>query len=294
MISLKSVLGRFAKPAAPAPGAAPPDIANGATDGAASGAASGATDAAADPYAASRKKAWMMALAVQELSPSVDADTAREMQAFSEFCLDHCKRSRAQLFQDLFVQFVLGSKQGGYFVEFGATNGYDLSNTHLLERQFGWRGVLAEPARYWHADLAANRACAIDHRCVWSRSGEQVSFNEARSPELSTIDSFSGRDAHSALRVDGARYAVETVSLQDLLAHHAAPRVIDYLSVDTEGSEYEILRGFDFAQYEIGVITVEHNGVEPERGRIFELLTGLGYRRRLVALSNFDDWYVKA
>jgi FkbM family methyltransferase len=246
-----------------------------------------------DPHAESRKKAWMMALAVQELSASADAGTAQEMQAFSEFCLDNCRDSTSQLFQDLFVQFILGKKDGGYFVEFGATNGRNLSNTHLLEKQYSWRGVLAEPARCWHADLAANRGCAIDHRCVWSRSGEQIGFNEARSPELSTIDSYSGRDGHAALREDGARYAVETVSLQDLLACHGAPASIDYLSVDTEGSEYEILRGFDFGRYDIRVITVEHNGVEPERGQIFALLGGLGYERRLTALSNFDDWYVR-
>lgn len=65
------------------------------------------------------------------------------------------------------------------------------------------------------------------------------------------------------------------------------------MSVDTEGSELEILRGFDFGKYDIRIITVEHNGVEPDRSQIFELLSGLGYERRLTALSNFDDWYVR-
>lgn len=276
MISLKSVLGRFAKQDAP------------------SGEASAAQADAADRYAMSRKNSLALALAAQGLSASVDADTARDMQAFAEFCLDHCRPSRSQLFQDLFVQFVLGNKRDGYFVEFGATDGYDLSNSYMLERQFGWRGLLAEPARCWHAALAVNRTCAIDHRCVWSRTGEQVNFNEAISPEFSTIDSYSARDMHSARRAEGTRYAVETVSLQDLLAQHGAPSVIDYMSVDIEGSEYEVLRGFDFGQYDIRVITVEHNFVEPERSQIFALLGKAGYERRLAALSIFDDWYVKA
>jgi FkbM family methyltransferase len=252
------------------------------------GAGSNASEADVD----NRKKAQKMALEVEELHASV-TQTIQQLRQFSVFCLDHYQGAESQLFQDLFVQFTLKQKRNGYFVEFGATNGRSLSNTYLLEKKFGWNGVLAEPARCWHGELAANRACKIDHRCVWSRSGEQLSFNEARSPEFSTIDAFSGRDMHAAARADGARYMVETVSLLDLLDSCGAPRSIDYMSVDTEGSELEILRGFDFGKYDIRIITVEHNGVEPDRSQIFELLSGLGYERRLTALSNFDDWYVR-
>lgn len=57
------------------------------------------------------------------------------------------EKSRSQLRQDLFVLTELNFKQNGYFVEFGATNGVDLSNTYLLEKEFNWSGILAEPAR---------------------------------------------------------------------------------------------------------------------------------------------------
>ena len=52
-------------------------------------------------------------------------------------------KSRSQLRQDLFVIFELKGKKRGYFVEFGATNGIDLSNTYLLETEFSWTGILA-------------------------------------------------------------------------------------------------------------------------------------------------------
>ena len=70
--------------------------------------------------------------------------------------------SQAQLWQDLFVLHELGMKRDGYFVEFGATNGVSLSNTYLLEKQFGWKGILAEPARCWHAAREKNRSAAIE------------------------------------------------------------------------------------------------------------------------------------
>jgi hypothetical protein len=54
--------------------------------------------------------------------------------------------SQSQYKQDIFVLTQLGFKRNGYFAEFGATNGLELSNSYLLERQFGWSGILAEPA----------------------------------------------------------------------------------------------------------------------------------------------------
>lgn len=201
------------------------------------------------------------------------------------------QKSKSQLRQDIFVLEQLNYKRNGFFVEFGATNGVDLSNTHLLETEFGWTGILAEPATLWHADLHKNRQCRIDKRCVLSRTGETIEFNQTDYPELSTADQFSDSDHHAEARKTGKRYAVETVSLMDLLAEHNAPSDIDYLSIDTEGSEYEILKDFDFNKYKIKVITCEHN-FSPMREKLFELFSANGYKRKLEDISQFDDWYV--
>jgi len=77
-----------------------------------------------------------------------------------------------------------------------------------------------------------------------------------------------------------------------LLDKYKAPGTIDFLSIDTEGSEYEILRNFEFNKYQFRVITCEHN-YGPGREEIFALLTGHGYVRKFEELSTFDDWYVK-
>ncbi len=63
------------------------------------------------------------------------------------------------------------------------------------------------------------------------------------------------------------------------------------MSVDTEGSEYEILSHFDFSQYQINLISVEHNDSE-NRDQLRALLGQKGYFRVFEEFSEFDDWYV--
>ena len=91
--------------------------------------------------------------------------------------------------------------------------------------------------------------------------------------------------------MDAETFAVETVSLNDLLSQHGAPDVIDYLSVDTEGSEFDILDAFDFEKFKIRVITVEHNFKPEARESIRRLLESRGFRREFEIFSRADDWY---
>jgi len=201
--------------------------------------------------------------------------------------------SKAQLKQDLFVLAETGFKENGFFVEFGATDGIELSNTYLLETKFSWTGILAEPAKIWHSKLEKNRPSAsIEKLCIWKNSHSELRFNEVQEAVLSTISVFSDSDNHSTFRKKGKEYKVQTISLIDLLRKYNAPKHIDYLSIDTEGSEYDILSVFNFSEYNFGVITVEHN-YTPQRDKIFNLLTRNGYKRKNENLSRFDDWYSK-
>jgi FkbM family methyltransferase len=200
---------------------------------------------------------------------------------------------RAQLGQDLFVLNATSFKREGFFVEFGGGDGLNLSNTVLLERSFDWTGIVAEPARVWHEDLSRNRSCAIDTRCVWTTSGDSLDFAEAPAAEFSTVrELLDLDDGHRDERTSSTLYKVTSVSLDDLLDEHSAPEQIDYLSIDTEGTEYEILSAFDFARRRIQIITVEHNFDDERRRQIYDLLTGNGFARVLEEMSNYDDWYV--
>ena len=206
--------------------------------------------------------------------------------------LKYLRKSKSQLRQDLFVLTQLNFKTNGFFVEFGAANGIDLSNSYLMETDFGWTGILAEPARCWHDDLKKNRTCNIETDCVWKDSTSTLTFNEVEIAEFSTINNYSNTDGHIETRKKGKKYDVKSISLNDLLKKYNAPKEIDYLSIDTEGSEFEILSNFDFSEYSFRVITCEHN-YTPMREEIFNLLSKHGYLRVFEGLSMFDDWYIK-
>lgn len=187
----------------------------------------------------------------------------------------------------------LNFKCSGFFVDIGASNGFDYSNTYTLEKVFGWNGILAEPAKVWHNDLKKHRSSVIDNHCVWSESGATLNFRESFAhPDHSTLEPFVDADGFGIHR-DGKNYDVETISLNDLLAKYQAPAHIDYLSIDTEGSEFPILDAFDFNKYRIDIITCEHNYKRDARQKIYDLLTSHGYVRKMEYISDYDDWYVK-
>jgi FkbM family methyltransferase len=196
--------------------------------------------------------------------------------------------AHSQIKQDLFVLHHLKEKKNGYFIEFGASDGKTLSNTWLLEKRFGWRGLLAEPSRHWHPDLKDNRSCSIDTRCVWNASNLRLPFYDTQDHFLSSPNNPSSTITDT--------YDVETVTLLDLLDCHSGPRHIDYLSIDTEGSEFDIMQRFSldkgFDRYRIECITVEHNFNATKRRAILSLLTTHGYLNVHPGLSDFDDWYV--
>lgn len=200
-------------------------------------------------------------------------------------------RATSQLGQDLWVLEQTGMKRGGYFVEFGATDGVLLSNTYLLETEFGWNGLCAEPNPAFFERLKANRSCTVSPACIAGETGREVEFVLA--DEYGSIADYADSDMHvdrrAAFRDLGEVITLTTQSLDDFLKAHDAPRTIDYLSIDTEGSEYEILEAFPFGDWNIRLMTVEHNHT-PMRDKLRALMKRHGFTH---TEKNFDDWYVK-
>ena len=242
--------------------------------------------------AAARKKIKYLATREQELKKwEILSEVAPEIPLVEARQLIH--NSKSQIGQDVFVAGALGFAGGlrrepGFFVEFGATNGVGHSNSWLFENFFGWEGILAEPNAVFFPQLEKNRPGAfLSNSAVAHESGLQLSFIDAGA--LSTFTKYAGQDHHS--RPVRAEQMVETISLNDLLTQGSAPSRISFLSVDTEGSELEILEAVDWDRWSFDAIVVEHNysvTEEPLSG----LLSDKGYVQVLRKLSGQDSWWL--
>lgn len=220
------------------------------------------------------------------------SDEVSDESRFLAFCSSMRHISHAQILQDLWVLFELDFKPSGYFVEFGAHDGTMHSNTKLLEERFGWTGLLAEPNPQMAGVLRGERSAKVDSRCVWDVTGQKVELLITGDPELSAVIGEAAPDLHSATRLETAvdLVKVETISLNDLLEQHEAPKDFDFLSVDTEGTELKILQGFNLDLYRPRLISVEHNHRSEERD-LDALMFAHGYERRFRAMSDWDAWY---
>ena len=85
--------------------------------------------------------------------------------------------------------------------------------------------------------------------------------------------------------------SLDSITLNQLFLKQEVD-IIDYLSVDTEGSEFDILSDLNFNKYRPTIITVEHNYKKINRKKIFNLLKNNNYSRYFKSISRFDDWYI--
>ena len=237
---------------------------------------------------------WRMKTALKRL------DTVKLLPEFFLHLFTNYKISHSQLYQDLFVDFVFESKKSLKFFEFGATNGVELSNSLMLESERGWTGLLAEPDPQWHEALMKNRkSTSITFDCVFSESNKVMKFLSSQVGVLSSLEDFSQEDANGPLAGNAKsrmqsyeKIDVKTISLNDVHDKFFDSQSIDYISVDTEGSELEILKSFNFEKYGPGVFTIEHNFTS-NQPLLDELLKKNHYVRVFAELSVFDAWYVR-
>ena len=218
--------------------------------------------------------------------------------------IEHIKESNhnfnSQLYQDLFVSFIVKENFNKTFLEFGATNGIDLSNTFLLENHLSWSGVLAEPDTQWQIQLKKNRPRSkIILKCIWKNSSEKLNFFSSEIGVLSTLDSFKFSDAESmpgntkARVKSGKNIEVETISLNQVIEEEFNGKSPTYVSIDTEGSEFEILNSLDFSKYHPAVFTIEHNFTHLQ-DKIDKLMSDNNYIRVFRRLTAFDAWYISS
>ena len=206
---------------------------------------------------------------------------------------------KSQLYQDIFALLMVGNNYDKTFLEFGATDGLELSNTYLLENNCGWTGVLCEPSPQWHDILKKNRPnTKIVTECIWNTSNKKLRFFVSDVGVLSTLEEFKESDklsipGNTKNRIEkGNVVIVNTISLNELIEKEFKGKSPSYISIDTEGSEFEILKGFDFKKYDPVCFTIEHNFTNLQKD-IDEIMKSNNYLRIFKEITAFDAWYVR-
>tara|TARA_B100001250_G_scaffold62980_1_gene49440 strand:- start:1797 stop:2624 length:828 start_codon:yes stop_codon:yes gene_type:complete len=208
------------------------------------------------------------------------------------------EKYKSQLFQDIFASFIIGEEFEKTFLEFGATNGLDFSNSYFLENHLNWKGVLSEPSPQWHESLKKNRTnSTIITDCIWTKSNEELDFFVSDIGAYSTLKSYIDNDFKSmpgntiARKKNGKFIKVKTISLNDLIKSYFQNKSPSYISIDTEGSEFEILKSLDFKKFRPIVFTIEHNFTDYQK-KIDDLMISNNYIRIFKRITAFDSWFI--
>jgi FkbM family methyltransferase len=198
---------------------------------------------------------------------STPGNALRDMLLLPES--EHC----SQLNQDIFA-LLMNRFRPGYFIEVGANDGFELSNTLYLEQHFGWTGVLVEANPRYLDSLSRRERSIVVNKAISDQAGEAEFVDGGVYGGLSTK-----LDGTHTRRTEGAgRIRVQCITIDDFFGLVNPPEVIDFLSIDVEGADLQILRGFVSSGRRIRCGCVEMNYRRDDIEAATGLLERSGYR----------------
>jgi len=187
---------------------------------------------------------------------------------------DDQERLLAEFFRDV---------NDGFFVDVGAADPEFISQTWQLEQK-GWRGVLIEPRPDCAAELRRLRRAKVYEVAATSPRNR----GSMRMNVLGRYSSLNDRLVIAGLRPEG-EIEVETRTLDDILADAQAPAPIDFISIDVEGHELDVIEGLDLARWRPRLLLVEDHVLNLKLHRAIERR---GYR--WVRRTDLNAWYMPA
>lgn len=208
---------------------------------------------------------------------------------------NNVERYNGQYLQDLFVyEHFFTDFRGGTFLDIGAHDGVSLNNTLFFERHMGWKGLCIEPNPDVFEHLQKNRDSCL--QVALSNKEELVEFTKIKgyAQTLSGItreyhEKYPARIDEEVEHFGGLKETIQlkTKTLTTVLVENGY-EVINFMSIDTEGSELKILEGLDFNRFKVQVIAMENN-YESNEHRVFMRERGYTFKERL----KIDDIYYR-
>jgi FkbM family methyltransferase len=190
--------------------------------------------------------------------------------------------SRSQAGQDLWVfTEVFDGKRDGFFVDIGAYDGVEISNTFVLKTKYAWKGICVEANPDIFAQLRKNRRAKCVNACVDEKAGFVAFRKKGKLGRIIATDVNDTLDEKESELI-----TIETATLEDILNAQDAPKEIDYLSMDIEGAEERALRCFSFKNWKFRCITIEY-----PTALVRGILNDNGYRL-VKEIPGLDCFYV--
>lgn len=163
-------------------------------------------------------------------------------------------------FTDKFlIENFFKTKANGYFIEIGAANGVQDSSAYILEKHFNWNGIAVEANPDFFSELEKNRRCKCVNVALSNTTGKDK-FIKSKNKHYSGLEKYITSWHSDKVYNDGfTAIDVETLTIEDLLKANECPVDIDFISIDVEGAELEILEKFPFDKYNVSLFIVEKN-----------------------------------
>jgi FkbM family methyltransferase len=194
--------------------------------------------------------------------------------------------SRPALYEiDRKLERHLAGTVGGFFVEAGANDGFEQSNTYHLERFHGWSGLLVEPVPHLHREAVLERPGArVVHAALCGPEDEGRTFTLTYGGLMTVVSGSRGSDADDTAYVSEAfalgletpmQVSAPARTLSSLLSEMDAP-VVDLMSLDLEGYEAQALTGLDLDRHAPRYLLLEVR--DDEHGDAVAAVLGDRYR----------------
>jgi FkbM family methyltransferase len=198
--------------------------------------------------------------------------------------------------EDMILRHILGSeKMSGFYVDVGAFHPTLFSNTYFFYLN-GWRGINVEarPGSKTLFDKVRPRDVNLELGVSRER-GEMTYYFIA---EDSPMNSFSPEFLQQIEMLEAvkSKIPVSTLPLAEVLDRHLPKgQSIDFLTVDVEGHDYEVLESNDWKRFRPRLIVVEDEGLDPDESRIVQMMKGNGYElcaQNVIILDKINEYFL--